>query len=213
MRTILNTRFSHAGRELRLQAPFAQPAHLGLSKSFDFEGYDRTKLSGCLSPFINIPPGARSPEARARMDEELRAMENYDTMTGLEGVGTVTLADAKEITKGKPFVSSMWVENEIQYECHIVQVATFLGCDHDVTKELIKAYGIYSRNKLLFQSAMEEIYGPLLGPPMWLYHCHVHTISWLDAQIDSQETESLPTTGIMDALDQYNRGSNLSFMP
>ena len=113
VRSILNNHFQQTALALRMKGPFAQQSNIGLSKNFDFQGYDITKLSGCLSPFINIPPGAISPEGRERMDEERQAVENYDSMTCMEGVGTVTLADAKEITKGKPFVSSTWVENEI----------------------------------------------------------------------------------------------------
>ena len=48
---------------------------------------------------------------------------------------------------------------------------------------------------------------------MWLYHCHIHTISWLEAQLDSRETESLPPPGIIFALNAFKIRSNLAFMP
>ena len=155
---ILHRHFQTTGRELGLVPPNVQQCHLQLINNFDFAGYDRNKLVGCLGPFINVPPGAVSSEALARLSEERLAMVDYTTMISTEGLGTVTLADARAMNTGKLFISSLWAENEIQYQCHIVQCATFWGVEHSATKVLIKAYRLYEGDKLHFQFGMEEKY-------------------------------------------------------
>ena len=84
---ILHRQFQTTGRELGLVSPDVQPCHVHLIKNFGFAGYNRTSLAGCLGPFINVPPGAVSSEALARLSEERRAMVDYMTMTSIEGVG------------------------------------------------------------------------------------------------------------------------------
>ena len=138
-------------------------------------------------------------------------MEDYATMTCTKGLGTVTLADARVMNAGKLFVSSVWAENEMQCQCDIVQCATFWGVDHPATKVFIKAYRLFTSDKLHFQNARKEKYGPLLGPPMWVYHFHVHTIAWPKAQLAIHETESLPQ--ILIALETFKIGSNFALMP
>ena len=209
---ILSCHFQTTGGKLGLVPPDVQQCHVQLIKHFRFAGYNMNILTGCLGPFINVPPGAVSSEALDRVTEERQAMEDYMTMTS-GGIGTVTLADARSMSSGKPFVSSSWAENEIQYQCHIVQCATFLGIDHPVTQALLKAYRLYEQVKLRVQNAMDIEYGPLLGPPMWLYHCHVHTIAWFDAQMEVNERESLPPPDVIQVIRDFKMGKHLTGMP
>jgi len=95
---ILHSHFRKNADILDMIPPTVQSSHLNLTKRFGFDGYDKTKLARYLGPFINVPHGAVSAQVTERIQEKREAMENYATMTCAEGLGIVTLADAKVMT-------------------------------------------------------------------------------------------------------------------
>lgn len=193
-----------------VRSPKVTPSMVTFVQGCNFSGSDPSNVASGVLPMGFAPPGAASPQAKARSAADSEMVHSYMNMMSTVSQ-LLTSADAKELAKCKGYIPTNYSEASAQLGAYQAVLHALLGSNHPMYLEYRNGYRMYLAMDLELQAALDHEVGRVLGPPMLVYIFQTRVQDWFMWQWGMDEPYDVPQ--LRRELGQFTRTKNLNWLP